>query len=258
MDLTPEQKKALEEQKANCVFCKIVKGEIPSKKVFEDEQVLAILDINPATKGHVLLLPKEHYPILPLIPREIFTHLFKITHTITEALAKAMLTTGATLFIANGQAAGQQSPHFLFHLVPREADDGLEKFALLSKEIPEEETKKLQAPLIRSMSFLLATHFKKYPAKWHHAKKEEPAQKLTVEQVVSLVNKNPQLKAFILEDPEEFKKLIPQNDQLKALFQHVSVDEVLLLLGVKQKKEKKSQNPETETDVNLDSIGDLL
>jgi galactose-1-phosphate uridylyltransferase len=61
------QEEMLEQQKANCIFCKIVKGEIPSKKVYEDDMMLAILDINPAVKGHILVLPKEHYPIMPLI-----------------------------------------------------------------------------------------------------------------------------------------------------------------------------------------------
>ena len=64
--MSPEQ--IAEMQKQQCIFCKIIKGDIPGKKVFQDDFVEAILDINPAAKGHTLVMPKEHYPILPVIP----------------------------------------------------------------------------------------------------------------------------------------------------------------------------------------------
>lgn len=128
MQLSPEQQKAIDAQKAQCPFCKIVKGEIPSKKVYEDDQLLAILDINPAAKGHLLVMPKEHYPIMPLIPQPIFEHLFTRTKQLSAAMKEGMLLFGNTLFIANGYAAGQQSSHFMLHLIPREAPDGLEFF----------------------------------------------------------------------------------------------------------------------------------
>ncbi|RME53729.1 HIT domain-containing protein [Candidatus Woesearchaeota archaeon] len=111
--------------KKNCIFCKIVRGEIPSQKVFEDEQVLAILDINPAVRGHTLLLPKEHYPILPLLPPDVFQHLFMRSVDLMNALREALLVQRVTLFVANGAVAGQQSPHFLMHLFPREEGDAL-------------------------------------------------------------------------------------------------------------------------------------
>src|SRR3989338_5246011 len=116
MQLSPEQQKAIDAQKAQCPFCKIVKGEIPSKKVYEDDQLLAILDINPAVKGHLLVMPKEHYPIMPLIPPQEFSHFFTTVQKIVSGLQSAMLSEGVTLFIANGWVAGQQSQHFMLHL----------------------------------------------------------------------------------------------------------------------------------------------
>ena len=75
-ELTPERQASVDAQKAQCPFCQIVDGKIPSKKVYEDDKILAILDIRPATKGHVLVMPKDHYPIMPLIPPDTFKHMF--------------------------------------------------------------------------------------------------------------------------------------------------------------------------------------
>ena len=116
--MSPEE--ILELQKQNCPFCKIVAGQIPSSKVLETKNILAILDINPAAKGHCLVLPKEHVPILPIIPPPVFKELFRTAKTITPVLRKTQHAEGTTLFIANGAVAGQQTSHFLYHLIPRE------------------------------------------------------------------------------------------------------------------------------------------
>ena len=87
----PSPEELLKQQKANCLFCKIVAGEIPGKKVYEDERMLAILDINPVAKGHTLVLTKEHYPIMPLIPPEEFDHLFSTTAQLSGAVRGAMI-----------------------------------------------------------------------------------------------------------------------------------------------------------------------
>lgn len=116
---------AMAQQKANCPFCKIVKGDIPSTKVYEDKEVLAIMDINPAVKGHILLLPKEHYPILPVVPPNVQNHMFAVVRDLSRALKKSQATTSTSVFIANGGAAGQQSPHFMLHLFARNPSDAL-------------------------------------------------------------------------------------------------------------------------------------
>ena len=102
MEVSPEQQKAIDEQKSQCIFCKIIKGEIPSKKVYEDKEIIALLDINPAVKGHLLVMPKEHYPIMPLIPQETFKHLFAKVREIDGCVKEALLCKETTIFIANG------------------------------------------------------------------------------------------------------------------------------------------------------------
>ena len=137
-ELTPEQQKELQEklknmspeelqefQKQQCIFCQIVSGKIPSKKIYEDEKVIAILDINPAAKGHLLLLPKEHYSIMPQIPDEDLSHLFLITKQLSKKMLQKMKVAGTSIFIANGLAAGQRAQHFMIHIIPRKQGDGV-------------------------------------------------------------------------------------------------------------------------------------
>ena len=86
MNLSPELKAQLAEQKKQCVFCKLIAKEIPGKIVFEDAKTMALLDIYPAVKGHTLFLPKEHYPILPYMPEDDFTHFFSLLPSMTKAV----------------------------------------------------------------------------------------------------------------------------------------------------------------------------
>lgn len=134
--LSPEQRKELEEklksmspeellqfQKQQCLFCQILGGKIPAKKVYEDEQCLAILDIRPATRGHLLLLPKEHSAIMPQLKDELIGHLFMVAKKLSHQLLKTLRVEGTSLFIANGLVAGQKAQHFMIHLIPRKEGD---------------------------------------------------------------------------------------------------------------------------------------
>jgi histidine triad (HIT) family protein len=107
-----------------CIFCQIIDGKIPSKKVFEDEKVIAVLDINPATAGHVLIMPKEHFSIMPQLNDEILKSIFSAAKKISNAMLKSMQAQGTTIFIANGLAAGQRAQHFMIHVIPRFKEDG--------------------------------------------------------------------------------------------------------------------------------------
>ena len=119
--MSPEQLQEL--QKQNCVFCRIVKGEIPSLKVYEDEVCISVLDINPASKGHLLILPKEHYAILPQMKDQQLGHLFVVAKKLSQVLLKALRAEGTNVFIANGQIAGQRAQHVILHLIPRKEGD---------------------------------------------------------------------------------------------------------------------------------------
>jgi histidine triad (HIT) family protein len=136
--LSPEQ--IAELQKKNCIFCRIIAGEMDSKKVFENDHFLAILDIRPATAGHVLLLPKEHVPILPLLSEDKLLELFRLATKISVAVQDAMIAQRTTLFIASGYAAGQQAPHLILHIIPREKNDGLDMLDLEKLDKPQADT----------------------------------------------------------------------------------------------------------------------
>jgi len=120
-NLSPEE--ILELQRKNCIFCKIINKEIPSNLIYEDDKVYVILDINPANEGHCLILPKEHYQILPQIPDDIIGYLFATAKKTSRALLKALALKGTTIFVANGAVAGQKAPHFMIHVIPRKKGD---------------------------------------------------------------------------------------------------------------------------------------
>ena len=140
MNITPEMKAQIEEQKKQCVYCKIVSGEMEGKVVYEDDVCLAILDIYPAVKGHVVFLFKEHYPIMPYVPPEEFKHYFGLIPGLSNSIKKAMVTMGINFFLANGGPAGQQFPHVLGHFFPREKGDGFFNLMLKRKYSLEEKS----------------------------------------------------------------------------------------------------------------------
>jgi len=128
MNITPEMKQQLEEQKKQCIFCKIISKEMNGKVVFEDDQTIALLDIYPAIKGHTVFMLKEHYPMPAYFSGEEFKHKFSLIPELSKAIKSAMVRTGINVFIAIGGVAGQQAPHFLVHLLPREESDGFFNF----------------------------------------------------------------------------------------------------------------------------------
>ncbi len=140
MEITQEELKNMspeeiaELQKKQCVFCHIVTGKVASKKIYEDKFCIAILDINPANPGHLLLITKEHYQIMPQVPDEVIGHMFMIVKHLSQAALKALQVKGINVVIANGIAAGQRAPHFMIHIIPRTDDDGL-KFIVPQKKI---------------------------------------------------------------------------------------------------------------------------
>lgn len=122
-NMSPEELQKLQQQQ--CIFCQITNGKVPSKKLYEDNICIAILDINPAAKGHILIIPKKHYPIMPLVSDEEISHMFNIAKKLSQSILKGMKTYGTTVYIANGPAAGQRAQHFMLHLIPRKEGDNL-------------------------------------------------------------------------------------------------------------------------------------
>ena len=171
MNISDEQKRVIEEQKKQCVYCKIVKGEIPGKKFFDDDKTLAILDIYPAIKGHSAFLFKEHYPLPAFIPADEFKHFFGLVPGLSKALKDSIITTGINLFLASGGAAGQQFPHTGVHFFPRERGDGFFNF-MFKKNVSTDE--KSAEMLANNLPIMMQNHFSRNPASWHQGKGNVP------------------------------------------------------------------------------------
>lgn len=108
----------------NCVFCKIVAGEIPSKTIYEDEEFKVILDLGPATKGHALILPKSHAANLFELPEETASKVMVLAKKLGAQMKENLKADGLNLLQNNGEAAGQTVGHFHLHLIPRYKNDG--------------------------------------------------------------------------------------------------------------------------------------
>ena len=108
----------------DCIFCKIINGEIPSAKVYEDELVYAFLDIAPINPGHVLVIPKEHHQSASTIPEHIAGRMMRIGSRIGIALKRRDEYDAYNLHLADGAAAGQVVMHAHLHVVPRGVEDG--------------------------------------------------------------------------------------------------------------------------------------
>ena len=109
--------------KKNCVFCKIIAGEIPCAKVYEDERVLAFLDIAPFNFGHTLVVPKAHCHCFTEIPAEDLAAMMAAAQKLAVALMRATGAPAYNLLMNNGQVAGQEVPHAHLHIIPRHVDD---------------------------------------------------------------------------------------------------------------------------------------
>ena len=110
----------------SCIFCKIIRGEIPSYKVYEDELVIAILDVNPSSNGHTLVMPKEHFSDVTTTPKNILDHCFEVSQVIAQAQIKQLHATGVNIITNAGKSAGQSGMHFHIHVIPRYENDGLD------------------------------------------------------------------------------------------------------------------------------------
>lgn len=107
----------------DCIFCKIANGDIPSATLYEDEEFRVILDLGPASKGHALILPKEHYPNLYELPDELAEKAILLAKKMAVKMTKALDCDGFNVVQNNGESAGQTVFHFHMHLIPRYKND---------------------------------------------------------------------------------------------------------------------------------------
>lgn len=108
-----------------CIFCKITSDEIPSSKVYEDKEFLAVLDISPANKGHILVIPKDHYDEILEMPTYLFQELMKTVQDVAYKAIVNLKAQGFNVLINNKKVAGQEISHVHVHIIPRYSNDGV-------------------------------------------------------------------------------------------------------------------------------------
>ncbi|KPV62871.1 MAG: purine nucleoside phosphoramidase [Candidatus Bathyarchaeota archaeon BA2] len=111
----------------SCNFCKIVSGENPASIVYEDDNVLAFMDLHPANVGHTLVIPKEHWETIYDISEKVLSNLFAVVKRISVAVKKAVGAEGVSILQFNGRVAGQSVMHFHVHVIPRFRGDVMSK-----------------------------------------------------------------------------------------------------------------------------------
>jgi histidine triad (HIT) family protein len=131
----------------NCIFCKIANGEIPSRTLYEDNDFRVIMDLNPATKGHALILPKEHFKNLYEISDETASKVLPLAKKMATLMTEKLGCDGFNLIQNNNEIAGQSVFHFHMHLIPRYTDDN-QNLVMKPNEVSAEELDKIKDQIL--------------------------------------------------------------------------------------------------------------
>ncbi len=246
-NMSPEEIAAL--QKQNCIFCHIIANRVASRKIFEDDKTLAIMDINPANPGHILIMPKEHYQIMPQVPEEEIGHIMMVAKAISHVCLRVLKVKGTNIFIANGAIAGQKASHFMLHVIPRTENDGISSFDLPEKQANPHELDEISKLLLQKISELSGIKIQDLLGN----KTEEQSKGQNI---------NPEKKAHAKPEPSPPKKENPQEEE---------PEESQASNGKKNPKSKpeqphsKKENPieeepeeSQEDQINLDDISKAL
>jgi histidine triad (HIT) family protein len=107
-----------------CIFCEILNGNSPASLVYQDDTVVAFLDIQPITQGHVLVVPREHATLMSNVDETVAMRTFRVARMLSSVVRGTLGATGVNLFVADGESAFQDVPHFHVHVIPRYPNDG--------------------------------------------------------------------------------------------------------------------------------------
>jgi len=129
-------------RKENCIFCKLANGEISTNALYEDDIVKAIFDLSPASKGHIIILTKEHFDDLYSVDEETAAHVFKVVTKLARSIKEALNCDGMNILQNNGELAGQTVFHFHMHIIPRYKGDNI-KLTWSQGEVSEDEIKNM-------------------------------------------------------------------------------------------------------------------
>src|SRR3989338_7378965 len=217
-DMTPEQ--IAELQKRNCICCLISQGKVSSKIIYDDDKCVAVLEINPANPGHIILFPREHYIIMPQVPADLVGYLFTVAKHLSQACLRALKVEGVNIFCSNGALAGQRVHHFMIEIIPRKEKDGLDVFNIKHNEIPESDLNEIYNRLRKKVNEVFKLGEEVVEAEFEEKEEEEKKEKEEIEK-------------------EKVKKIKKEK--------------------IREKKKKgKSKSEEEKDEVSLDDIAGLL
>lgn len=134
----------------NCIFCKIANGDIPSKTIYEDDEFRVILDLGPATKGHALILPKNHYASIYELPDADAEKVLKIAKKMVIRMTEKLDCGGFNVVQNNGEMAGQTVFHFHIHLIPRYIDDN-QRIGWKATEVTQDELEDIKNKIVENV-----------------------------------------------------------------------------------------------------------
>ena len=138
----------------NCIFCKIIAGEIPAKVITQNEKAMALLDAFPLAAGHTLVIPKSHYAKVQQMSEQDALAVFEIVWRIVDAVETGSQVNASTIAIHNGSEAGQEVPHVHVHIVPRKKEDGAGPIHSMFKVKPKLSPKEMEVVCDRIASNL--------------------------------------------------------------------------------------------------------
>ncbi|MBT4596284.1 HIT domain-containing protein [Candidatus Woesearchaeota archaeon] len=209
-------KEQFDSMKKQCPFCKIISKELESNIIWQDEICTAFLEINPATKGHMTIVPNEHYSLFSATPPKVLNHMFKISHKLIEIIKKSMGKTSYNIFIPIGQISGQMVQHAALQIMPVDNEEYIKEFDVDSKTFDQDKWKESHEKFKQIYPMMIA----------NIGKKKEP---IPEDQIIKIVKENLQLIEMYNTDPEGFKlQATILNAQLRNLFEGQDIDKIMI------------------------------
>jgi len=158
---------------SDCEFCGIIKGEFEGEEIYQDDKLMAVLHLKPATPGQILIFTKDHYPIIEQVPDFVIGHAFQVSNKLSTALFESLNIQGTNIMINNGVPAGQHVPHFSVNIIPRSENDGL-NLQWTPKQMSEEEMETTLYQLKEAAENIHPSGFEKEGKKVVVTEEEEP------------------------------------------------------------------------------------
>jgi len=217
-----------------CLFCKIVKGEIKSEKIYEDGDTLAFLDVNPSAPGHTIVIPKQHIQTILDLNEESLSRLFKTVKKVTEMIRNSLHPCGFNIGINQGECAGSRVPHLHIHIIPRYIGDGGAMIQMIVRNPPKEDLTTI-ANKIKSEEEL-PEYIREQIKEEGFEEREEK-----VDKAIGIIKETPKEEMASQVEPELEKKKEISEEKLEKLEEKEIKEKEKKYKGKKEKKDKEEE-----------------